>query len=100
MGNPCRIAGVRRSVIITPGWEKVEQHAIREELGYQDCLLLKSIYDAYRGKVGYCTFYMVLTKLLETPMNHKKNLRLMRKFDLLAKIRRAKPYKQLEKYTK
>ncbi|PKH36189.1 IS3 family transposase, partial [Planococcus sp. MB-3u-09] len=79
--------------------EKVEQHAIREEQDYEDYLLLKSIYDAHRGKVGYRTFYMALAELLETPMNHKKILRLMRKFNLFAKIRRANPYKQIAKAT-
>ncbi len=77
----------------------MEQHAIREEQDYQDYLLLKSIYDAHRGKIGYRIFYMVLAELLETPMNHKKILRLMRKFNLSAKIRRANPYKQLAKAT-
>ncbi|XKF85362.1 transposase [Planococcus rifietoensis] len=59
--------------------ENVERHAIREERDYEDYLLLKSIYDAHRGKVGYRTFYMGLTELLETLMNHKKIPRLMSK---------------------
>ena len=94
----CRTAGVSRSGYYA--WlEKTEQHAIREEQDYQDYLLLKSIYDAHRGKIGYRGFYMILTELLETPMNHKKILRLMRKFNLFAKIRRANPYKQIAKAT-
>ncbi|WP_135501973.1 IS3 family transposase [Planococcus koreensis] len=94
----CRTAGVSRSGYYT--WlEKVEQHAIREEQDYQDYLLLKGIYDAHRGRIGYRTFYMVLAELLETPMNHKKIQRLMRKFNLFAKIRRANPYKQIAKAT-
>ena len=98
VGTLCRTANVSRSGYYA--WlEKVEQHAIREEQDYQDYLLLKSIYDAHRGKIGYRTFYMVLIELLETPMNHKKILRLMRKFNLFAKIRRANPYKQIAKAT-
>ncbi|MFK8795822.1 IS3 family transposase [Planococcus plakortidis] len=94
----CRTAGVGRSGYYA--WlEQVEHHAIREEQDYQDYLLFKSIYDAHRGKIGYRTFYMVLSKLLETPMNHKKILHLMRKFNLFAKIRRATPYKQIAKAT-
>ena len=79
--------------------EQVEHHAIREEQDYQDYLLLKSIYDTHRGKIGYRTFYMVLSELLETPMNHKKILRLMRKYNLFAKIQRTNPYKQIVKAT-
>ncbi len=94
----CQTAGVSRSGYYA--WlENVEQHAIREEQDYEDYLLLKSIYDARRGKIGYRTFYMALAELLETPMNHKKVLRLMRKFNLFAKIRRANPYKQIAKAT-
>ncbi|MGK7379251.1 IS3 family transposase [Planococcus sp. 1R117A] len=94
----CRTAGVSRSGYYA--WlENVERHAIREEHDYRDYLLLKSIYDAHRGKIGYRTFYMVLAELLETPMNHKKILRLMRKFNLSATIRRANPYKQIAKAT-
>lgn len=98
VGALCQTAEVSRSGYYA--WlKKVEQHAIREEQDYEDYLLLKSIYDAHRGKVGYRTFYMILTELLETPMNHKKILRLMRKFNLFAKIRRANPYKQIAKAT-
>uniref|UniRef100_UPI0003760C8B IS3 family transposase n=1 Tax=Paenisporosarcina sp. TG-14 TaxID=1231057 RepID=UPI0003760C8B len=76
-----------------------ESRAIREEQDYQDYLLLKSIYDAKRGKIGYRGFYMALEDLLVTPMNHKKILRLMRRFNLFAKIRRANPYKNCAKAT-
>lgn len=94
----CGTAGVSRSGYYA--WlKKAEQHAIREEQDYEDYLLLKSIYDAHRGKIGYRHFYMILTELLETPMNHKKILRLMHKFNLFAKVRRANPYKQIAKAT-
>lgn len=42
---------------------------------------------------------MALVDVLDKPMNHKKILRLMRKFNLHAKVRRANPYRQLEKAT-
>ncbi|KIL47820.1 mobile element protein [Jeotgalibacillus campisalis] len=95
----CRTANVSRSGYYA--WvKKTEKHAIREEQDYRDYLLLKCIYDAHRGKIGYRGFYMVLVELLEMPMNHKKILRLMRKFNLFAKIRRANPYKKIAKATK
>lgn len=61
--------------------------------------MLKSIYDAKKGKAGYRDLYMALEELLETPMNHKKILRLMRKFNFSAKVRRANPYKHIAKAT-
>lgn len=79
--------------------ENTESHAIREEQDFQDYLLLKSIYDAHNGKIGYRGLYMALEELLVTPMNHKKILRLMHKFNFFAKIRRANPYKNIAKAT-
>ena len=37
--------------------------------------------------------------LVDMPMNHKKILRLMRKFNLYAKLRRANPYRHTENVT-
>lgn len=71
-----------------------EKHTLREEADY---LLLKSLYDQAKGKIGYRGFSMALVDVLDTPMNHKKILRLMRKFNLYAKIRRANPCRLLEK---
>ena len=94
----CKVAKVHRSGYYA--WlEKSEIHAIREENDYQDYLLLKCVYDAFKGKIGYRGLYMALEELLEVPMNHKKILRLMRKFNLFAKIRRKNPYKNIAKAT-
>lgn len=94
----CRVAKVHRSGYYA--WlEKSESHAIREENDYQDYSLLKCVYDANKGKIGYRGFYMALEELLETPMNHKKILRLMRKFNLFAKIRRKNPYRNIAQAT-
>lgn len=94
----CDITGVSRS-----GYYKWlsnnEKQAIREEQDYNDYLLLKCIYDASKGKIGYRGFYMILVELLETPMNHKKILRLMRKYNLFSVVRRANPYRKLAKAT-
>lgn len=42
---------------------------------------------------------MTLEELLETPMNHKKILRLMGKFNLFSKVRRANPYRNIARAT-
>lgn len=73
--------------------------ALREESDYQDYLLLKSIYDKAKEKIGYRGFYMALVDVLDQPMNHKKILRLMRKFNLYAKVRRVNPYRHIAKAT-
>jgi putative transposase len=95
----CKLTGVSRSGYYE--WLKnSEKHTIREEQDYQDYLLLRCIYDAFKGKIGYRGLYMALEELLENPMNHKKILRLMRKFNFFAKVRRANPYKNIAKATK
>ncbi|MBG9477369.1 transposase [Lysinibacillus sphaericus] len=94
----CQVANVSPSGYYK--WlQNREKHALREEADYQDYILLKSIYDQAKGKIGYRGFYMALVDVLDTPMNHKKILRLMRKFNLYAKVRRANPYRLLEKAT-
>lgn len=92
------MAGVSRSGYYD--WlRNTEKLAIRAEQDHQDYLLLKSIYDAKRGKAGYRELYMAVADLTGMPMNHKKILRLMRKYNFFAKIRRANPYKNLAKAT-
>lgn len=94
----CKIANVSPSGYYK--WlQNSEKQALREEADYQDYLLLKDIYDASKGIIGYHGFYMTLAELLETPMNHKKILRLMCKFNVYSKVRRANPYRTLSKAT-
>ncbi len=67
----CELTGVSRS-----GYYKwlhhTEKQVIREERDYQDYLLLKSIYDEAKGKIGYRGLYMALVELLDKPMNHRR----------------------------
>lgn len=94
----CQVANVSPSGYYK--WlQNSEKDALREESDYQDYCLLKFIYDHEKGKIGYRGFYMALVDVLDKPMNHKKILRLMRKFNLYAKVRRANPYRHLEKAT-
>ncbi|MGY3190286.1 uncharacterized protein YbcC (UPF0753/DUF2309 family) [Lysinibacillus sp. TE18511] len=51
-GYLCEITGVNRSGYYA--WIKnTEKCEIREEQDYDDYLLLRYIYDAFKGKVGY-----------------------------------------------
>lgn len=94
----CQVANVSPSGYYK--WlQNSEKDSLREESDYQDYCLLKFIYDHEKGKIGYRGFYMALVDVLDKPMNHKKILRLMRKFNLYAKVRRANPYRHLEKAT-
>jgi putative transposase len=94
----CKLTGVSRSGYYK--WlQNSEKNMIREEQDYQDYLLLKSIYDKAKGKIGYRGLYMAVVELLHSPMNHKKILRIMRKYNFFAKVRRANPYRKIAKAT-
>ncbi|HWK24043.1 MAG TPA: IS3 family transposase [Ureibacillus sp.] len=94
----CTVAQVSRSGYYA--WlQNTEKRSIREYNDYEDYLLLKCIYDAFKGKIGYRGLYMKVCELLEMPMNPKKIRRLMRKYNFFAKVRRANPYKNIAKAT-
>jgi putative transposase len=69
------------------------------EKDWQDYELIKVVYDAKKGKVGFRTIKMVLEQDYFVVMNHKKIRRLMTAFNLVAKVRRANPYRKLAKAT-
>lgn len=75
-----------------------------EDRETKDLHIIMKIVDQGRRKYRYRTVTMKLSQdRLQWDngwyMNHKKVLRLMRKYDLLAKIRRKNPYKQIQKAT-
>lgn len=76
---------------------KTEQRA-KEDLEMDDVKRIESLVLRYKRKHGYRSITMDLSRIW-CPMNHKKVLRLMRKYGLLAKIRRKNPYKQIQKAT-
>jgi putative transposase len=87
----CDIAEVSRS-----GYYKWLEHSNEQEKDHYDYLLIKEIFDKGRSKYGFRTIQM---KLLEKEiiMNHKKILRIMKKYNLITKIRRKNPYKMIMK---
>jgi transposase InsO family protein len=71
-------------------------HANETEKDYEDYQLIKTIFTKGKAKWGYRTIQM---KLLEQAIaiNHKKILRIMRKYHLVTKTRRLNPYKAIMK---
>lgn len=64
---------------------------------YDGYLLVKKIFMAGKKRYGWRQVQMHLPK--GVIMNHKKIKRIMKKYHLICKIRRANPYKQMAKKT-
>jgi transposase InsO family protein len=60
---------------------------------------IKSLVERYNQKHGYRIITMLLKSEYKILMNHKKVYRLMKQYNLLAKIRRKNPYKHILKAT-
>jgi transposase InsO family protein len=83
----CDITDVSRS-----GYYKWLEHSNAPDKDYDDYLKVKEVFDQGKGKWGWRSIKMRLED-----MNHKKIQRIMRKYDLVAKVRRKNPYKQIMK---
>jgi putative transposase len=68
------------------------QHSNEEERDYNDYLNIKEVFDKGKGKYGWRSIKMRLPE-----MNHKKIQRIMKKYDLHARVRRKNPYKAIMK---
>jgi len=87
----CDIAKVSRSGYYR--WSKVSG---KPERDHADYLLIKEIFDKGRAKYGFRTIQMKLSDKGIT-MNHKKIIRIKKKYNLISKIRRVNPYKTIMK---
>ncbi len=74
------------------GYYKWLKQANKPDKDYNDYLKVKEVFDKGKGKYGWRSIKM----RLET-MNHKKIQRIMRKYGLLAKVRKKNPYKAMMK---
>jgi putative transposase len=72
------------------GYYKWLVYADTPDKDYEDYLKVKSVFDQGKGKWGWRNVKMRLPD-----MNHKKIHRIMRKYNLVAKVRRKNPYKQI-----
>lgn len=76
----------------------VQKKQTKDHKEQSDLKLIQEISSISRQKYGYRMITMILC-MKGIIMNHKKVLRLMNKYDLLAKARRRNPYKQIMKRT-
>ena len=90
----CDIAKVSRS-----GYYRWLIRAHVPDKDYDNYLLVKEIFDKGKSKYGWRTVKMGLKREKRITMNHKKIIRIMNKYDLIAKIRRRNPYKAIMKKT-
>jgi hypothetical protein len=95
----CKLAGVSRSGYYD--WLKAATYReLREEQDELDIELIRNIFISKKEKVGALQIKMIMENDYSAVMNHKKIRRLMTKYNLLAKIRRANPYRKMAKATK
>ena len=77
-------------------WLKTSNNIDKDNENY---LIIKKIFDKGKAKYGFRTIQMKLKSDENITMNHKKIIRIMNKYNLCAKVRRANPYKQIMKKT-
>lgn len=90
----CEIARVSRS-----GYYKWMKTADIRPKDYDDYLLIKEVFDKGKSKYGWRTIQMKLRDKGIT-MNHKKIARIKNKYNLITKIRKRNPYKEIMKKTR
>jgi putative transposase len=94
----CKLSGVSPSGYYR--WLGAEEERqIREAADERDFLLIKAHFDLLQGKAGALVIKMRLERENGIVMNHKKIRRLMRKYNLIAKIRKSKPYRKMAQAT-
>lgn len=83
----CKLADVSRSGYYE--WLKVSDLPDKD---CEDYLTIKEVFDKGKGKYGWRSIKMRLPG-----MNHKKIQRIMKKYDLVTKVRKKNPYKAIMK---
>jgi len=66
---------------------------------HEDYLLIKEVFEKGKSKYGWRTIQMKLLSDNGVVMNHKKIIRIMKKYHLFAKIRKVNPYRMIMKKT-
>ena len=94
----CEMAEVSRSGYYA--WLHAENIRFSyEEKDWKDYELIKKVFEEKGEKAGALTIKMILENEYFVTMNHKKIRRIMHKYNLETKVRRAKPYRKIAKAT-
>lgn len=81
------------------GYYQWLKHMHAPDKDYGDYLLVKEVFDRGKSKYGWRQVKMGLKREKKITMNHKKIIRIMKKYDLVTTIRRRNPYKAIMKKT-
>jgi len=90
----CDIAEVSKS-----GYYKWLENSDEEECDHEDYLLIKEIFEKGKSKFGWRMIQMRLKSDKKIIMNHKKIIRIKKKYQLITKIRQVNPYRAIMKKT-
>jgi len=94
----CELSNVSRSGYYA--WlQGEEKRQLREESDELEVELIRYIFKQHNDKAGALSIKMFLENDYYVVMNHKKIRRLMRKFNLITKLRRANPYRKMLRAT-
>ncbi|MEK0337875.1 MAG: IS3 family transposase [Nitrosopumilus sp.] len=109
--RPCHkykiIKGIGRGITILldiarvskSGYYKWLKTSDEQDKDHEDYLIIKEIFNKGKSKYGFRTIQMKLISDKKITMNHKKIIRIMKKYNLITKIRRRNPYKMIMKKT-
>lgn len=90
----CNIGQVSRS-----GYYKWRQNINKPDRDNGDYSVIKEIFEKGKKRLGWRSIQMRLINDYGIIMNHKKIIRIMRKYQLFVKIRIRNPYKYIAKKT-
>lgn len=90
----CEIKKISRS-----GYYKWLKNSDRLDKDTKDYKLIKAIFEKGKRKLGWRSIQMELLNKHKTVMNHKKIIRIMKKYMLFTKIRRRNPYRNIANKT-
>lgn len=91
----CSIARVSRS-----GYYRWLSNCDKLDKDLEDYEIIKKIFEQGKERLGWRSIQMKLQNDRQTIMNHKKIIRIMKKYQLFVKIRIRNPYKWIAKKTR